>query len=833
MKEKKTTSRVLSSTKRGFVFLSCFLSLLLGSVAYSFSAMAQSSITLTTNKAVGEKIKLRIYIEPKTSISIDGVEEEFENAWKEYTLNKQEVTITGVIKRLFCSNNQITSIDTKNAPELQAIICSYNEIQSLDFSQNSEIKSITCIQNKLESINVTGIEKLEFLSCERNNLETIDVTTNSKLSHLGVGNNKLKKIDVTQNKLLVNLFCENNELSSLDLAGLSNLIYINCFGNKIKGKAMSDLVASLPERTLLDEAELRIINSKGSTHDNHCMKKDALVAEEKCWSVMDYNGGNKNSYAGTDEEPQEDTEQISFVTERPINTSISMEIEAEGEVTFEGLDGTYKKGWENYTLRSPNVVIKGKIKKLNCSILDITAIDVTKATSLEEFDCSTNKLTSIDISKNANLQYFEIYNNQLTSLNTSGNPKLVFADVVNNQITELDLSSNIELRNLSVYFNKIKKPEMKKLLSSLRTIEGDQAGELILINSVPSVGQVTVEEQNEYDQNDLAIGKEKNWDLFDWNGGHKKELIAAPLGNGVMTFRTKKTAGQKIAIDLGPEETPAVIEGVEETYVPGSGLTEYTLKGSEVTIRGDLSVFSCHSNEIESIRINNPALRLFWGFHNEIKEIEITPSPELKRILLSKNQLSTFTLADCPLLESIDLKNNKLTSITLSGCPKLNTIFCFKNQLNEDNSKKLIEALPAIPDGSDKGILVIVDTEARGIEKNVCSSTLVTLANTKNWEVRDNIGDTQGENGVLFPGTDLANEEIGFAKVNCYTTPTTDALFIEGANPNDRIIIYALDGSIVYQATADAPQMRIDMNNYPSGAYLVRVEAHTQKVMKK
>lgn len=376
---------------------------------------------------------------------------------------------------------------------------------------------------------------------------------------------------------------------------------------------------------------------------------------------------------------------------------------------------------------------------------------------------------------------------------------------------------------------------MKKLLVSLHSsyANTEQKGSLFMINSVPSEGEVTIEEHNEYNQADLLIAKGKNWIPYDWKGGERVEMVADPVGDGVITFRTKKVAGDKIAIDLGAESTSAIIEGVQETYQPGSGLQEYTLTGSEVTVRGDIAFFSCHSNEITSIKIKNPALRIFWGFHNQIDNIEIEPNPTLKRVLLSKNQLTSFSLKQCPNLESIDLKNNKLTSVSLSECPKLNTLFCFKNQISEASMTSLIEGLPAIADGEEKGIMVVVDTKLGDVEKNICTMAQVAQAAKKNWDVRDNVGGTEGENGVAFPGTDASIEGVNFVEVNCYVDATTGQLFIEGANPNDRIIIYSLDGTILYHTIAHAPQMRMDMSQYPEGACLVRVGGSTHKVFNK
>lgn len=340
MKRKSFFAKMSSFFGRGFVFVWSSLLVLLGGAMGTLDAVAQSStIILKTDKNVGEKIKIRIYIQKDTPITIDGVEEAFENTWKEYTLTKQEVKITGVVKRLYCSNNLITAINTQDAPTLEELICSLNKIKSLDVSNNKKLRALTCIDNELEALTVKGAENLEYLDCGKNQLSSIDVTDNTKLNHLGLANNKLDKIDLQKNTKLTNLLCENNELTALNVAGLTDLIYINCFGNKIKGEAMTNFVNSLPGKTYEDAAELRVINSKGTRHDNHCKKSDALIAEYKMWTVQDYKGGTKEIYPGSDEEPPaDDTEEISFLTGLDLNTNVLLEISGEGDITLEGLE---------------------------------------------------------------------------------------------------------------------------------------------------------------------------------------------------------------------------------------------------------------------------------------------------------------------------------------------------------------------------------------------------------------------------------------------------------------------------------------------------------------
>ncbi len=820
---------------RGFFVLCCFLLISLGAGSGVFSAMAQSSISFTTNKNVGEKIKIRLYVPKDTPITIEGVEEEFAPTTQEYTLKQQQVTITGEVNKFHCSNNGITSIDTKNAAELKEILCSYNAIEHLDLSANKELSAVICTHSGLKSLNVAGADKLTYIGCENNNLTELNLKSNLELNHLAVSNNSLRSLDIAANTKLKNLFCENNELSALNVRGLEALIYVNCFGNKIKGQAMTDLMNGLPERSVYDEAEIRIINSKGQRHDNHCMEADVLIAEGKAWTVQDYNGGDKVFYYGSKEQPVEEVEEITLVTDHEESEDFQIRIEGEGDILLEGLEGTYKKGWNTYRVANKTIKIKGKVTLLNCSVLMLTAIDVSKAPSLRDLDCSSNRLTALDVSKNTELTDLEIFHNKITEIDLSNNKNLTYLGVAANKLTSLNLANNPKLTLMACFFNAIKGEEMTKFINSLPTMPGEEMGRLYIVNSVPSAPPANLVEENVCKAEDVAAAATKKWKLFDQNGGVPTEYLGANpgVGKGVISFQTQLGKGDKIALDLDSEENVAVqIEGVEEEYVPGAGLRDYTLTGSEVTVRGDITFFSCVGNKVKTMKVENPALRLLHAYNNLMEKIEIAPNPALKRVLLSANKLTSFSIANCPELVSISLYENNLTDITLSECPKLTYLDCFTNRIGEAAMKQLIAQLPTLPK-SVKGIFLVVDTKTQVKEENVCPSVLVTAANDKNWEVRDYQLGSQGENGVLFYGTDLACEEVAAPNVECYPNPTTDRLFVEGTNPNDRVIIYALDGTILFQTKAQSSLVRVDMSQFPNGAYLVQVEGHTQKVVKK
>ena len=89
------------------------------------------------------------------------------------------------------------------------------------------------------------------------------------------------------------------------------------------------------------------------------------------------------------------------------------------------------------------------LEVLYCSENNLTQLDVSKNTALEDLDCSENNLTQLDVSKNTALEYLDCSENNLTQLDVSKNTALEHLYCSENNLTQLDVSKNIYLRILS------------------------------------------------------------------------------------------------------------------------------------------------------------------------------------------------------------------------------------------------------------------------------------------------------------------------------------------------------------------------------------------------
>lgn|SRR5690554_236579 len=137
------------------------------------------------------------------------------------------------IKKLYCDNNHLDTLDISQNIELVELHCYANEISYLDVTQNIQLKKLWCQINQLTNLDVFENINLEDLNCSSNQLTVLDISQNSKLERLGFSNNSLEDIDITQNLNLEILWCSDNQLSSLDLSEHIALVEVVCNDNHL------------------------------------------------------------------------------------------------------------------------------------------------------------------------------------------------------------------------------------------------------------------------------------------------------------------------------------------------------------------------------------------------------------------------------------------------------------------------------------------------------------------------------------------------------------------------------------------------------------------------
>lgn len=486
------------------------------------------------------------------------------------------------------------NVDGKSISSLQGVElftnltkleCNNNNLQTLDIRYNKALKELHCSQNKLTELNVKNNQKLIVLSCFDNQLTELDLSWNTELENLSCGRNKLTSLSVKN----------NTKLATLDIEG-----------NSIKGIAMTDLVASLPNRTSTGDGVFRVSNSENTT-DNEMTWNQVYRASYKGWQVMYWVGDGWVSYPGSDAieinetnfpdenfrayvgqesidankdgflNPQEIADvtvidvkgkEISDMTGIGFFTALTeLKCNSNSLTALDVSDNTALTVlWcNNNSLSSLNVSNNKALTKLYCYSNSLTSLDVSNNKALKMLYCHSNSLGSLYVSNNTALTILECSHNSLISLDVSENTELTNLYCNNNSLTSLDVSNNTELTVLYCFGNAIRGASMTALVYSLpETPETEDARKLyVCSDETPAGNFITVK------QVEKAEGK--GWIVMEWDGSdwvpYAGEILDGDAnGNGVVDQQDVEDVQNYILTGVAPEGVDTTLYDVNGDY---------------------------------------------------------------------------------------------------------------------------------------------------------------------------------------------------------------------------------------------------------------------------
>lgn len=235
-------------------------------------------------------------------------------------LTALDVSQNTALITLNLSDNHVTALDVSHNVALKTLICSNNPVSSLSLSANTQLTNLQCAGCSLTALDVSAQTALTELNCRNNSIGTLDLTANTALINLYCTNNALTALTLPQSTTVKRVECEKNQLTELDVSHLTGVTVLNCavnqltaldmsqntalmqlkvYSNAIKGAAMTALMNGL--RTASPGYKLYIINTAASPADgNVALVSDVSIATDKNWTVLDWNGGNEQAYAGSE-----------------------------------------------------------------------------------------------------------------------------------------------------------------------------------------------------------------------------------------------------------------------------------------------------------------------------------------------------------------------------------------------------------------------------------------------------------------------------------------------------------------------------------------------------
>ena len=234
---------------------------------------------------------------------------------------------------------------------LTDLYCTNNQLTSLDMSENTVLKYLICDYNSLTSLNVTKNTALVNLDCERNQLTALDITNNTALTDLACGENLLTSLDVSKNINLEDFDCSNNQLTSLNVSNNKALSDFVCYKNKINGTAMDALIESLPTVN----SDFVPISPFDSDEQNVITKSQVAAAQQKGWKVyaLDSNASQWVEYDGDASGDATDTSPNTWTDSNGLTWSFTVSGTEATDIKPAMFDKTYIYGDPNNPSQGP------------------------------------------------------------------------------------------------------------------------------------------------------------------------------------------------------------------------------------------------------------------------------------------------------------------------------------------------------------------------------------------------------------------------------------------------------------------------------------------------
>lgn len=536
-------------------------------------------------------------------------------------LTALDVSMNKKLTYLHCYNNQISVLDVSQNKGLKYLYCQNNKITSMDVSVNTALLSLYCNGNQITNLLLGTNTVLTYLRCQDNQLSTIDITKNTGLEYFYCNNNALTELNVTNNSILKNIHCSKNQLTTLDISKNTTLKSvlmdnqtknISMFYNNNQWQSATNYVI-----TKINESNTNIqynsstgqfSSTTGATKSN-TFTTDCIDGNGNTYSLSGtlyfmYDGLEINETNFPDTIFRNwllDKNNINGYGKDTIFTDSELIAIQEIYVGSKGIGSL--KGIEYFT----------NLKTLYCFGNALTELDISKNTALQDIQCHYNKLKNLDVSKNTKLVSLRCDRNELTTIDISYNIGLKHFWCYSNNISTLDVSKNVALKSLYCYDNSLSTLDISKniLLEDLRCYSNN----LTELNVTANTALV----QLQCNDNHLTtINLSKNTKLSSvqahgqtinimmyfannsWKSDSTIKYVVGTISNSTMTYNSATSQFiSKNAVVKSSDFTTDCIDGTG-TYRTISGNLSFHYDGF-------ISVQNI-SNVSKLIRINEPLL---------------------------------------------------------------------------------------------------------------------------------------------------------------------------------------------------------------------------------
>lgn len=534
-----------------FLWLICFYSIPIT------AKIGNSSITFTSKKAVNDAVKFIIKTGENTKLNetftVTGAAK-VEHEQGEYRIYIKEdgkpITINGDVTSLDCKSSVISHLDLSHATSLKKLICSNNNITALNLLKCPNLEDLNCSYNYyITTVDLSDCSKLKSVVVNDCNLKNLYLPNNpEKIELLDYSNNKsISDIDVSKCKALNTLKCYDCGMNLLMVENLvSKIPACTTLSGKLYARTKDEdnfftksMIKTLSERgwTLYDSDgdlfegidDFGNINFKSDISANFIFNSDPVphmdfdVFLSKGSSYIDIRNytGKLIYYPEGDNFIKTNKQIISLEGENDQKEILNMDFSNYPYLkSFKAIDMGFKdliltKNIESLTLKhcayleSLSLPISDKLNNLsilNCSKLSAN-IDLSEFKNLKVVDIENSNIKELKIP--AVIQSLNCINLRIKSLDLSKCSELQLLDISYTKHCKVVLPQNGKLDEIAAFYNAYTEEEMTELISALPKTKN---GILAAANSDTSL------ESNQCTTIHVRDAAAKGWTIVDTNG---------------------------------------------------------------------------------------------------------------------------------------------------------------------------------------------------------------------------------------------------------------------------------------------------------------------------
>ena len=778
-------------------------------------------------------------------------------------LNSLDVSINDSLSFLACSNNHLKILDLSNNLVLENLICASNQLSSLDLSNNIVMTTMDISVNLLTGLDVTDNMALTSLNCSDNQLTDLDIS-NGQNSILGLFNStsnpylrcikvddpiaaennpdwqkdtiatynlvcnpttyvpddnfeaalatyddianddfvptanieNLTYLDISNLNIsdltgiedfiaLDTLDCSLNFLSNLDMTLQEFLIYLDCSGNLLRSLTLRNEAGGIftymdatnnPFLTCIqvDDVDAAIAETNWFIDITASYKLDCTAGKTY---VPDDNFERALIEAGLDWGSLDDYVETAVIdTLKALNVSGKNIFSLEGIKSFISLD-TLDCSLNN--LSTLDVSENTSLKELYCYSNYLTELDVQYDTLLTRLVCGNNELSSLDVSKNPDLLHLYCDANELTSLDVSQNKNLLSLYCSSNHISDsLDITENTKLKQLDCSKNKLTYIDLSK-----NTLLEDFACAENLISELNLLYDTALVDLDCSINYLTSLNVSQNHNLEDVNV-NANQIDSLNFVTNTLLENLSCDNNQLASIDVASNSS------LKTLYASNNYLHLLNVSNNHL-----LRELSCNANQLSSLNVSsNDSLELLSCENNELSSLDLTNNLLLEKLDCDYNQLSSLNLNLNTSLSDLSCTDNSLEVLNVSSNLLLEILSVNNNQLEELNlnGNNLLERISC----SGNSIMTLdLSNSAQLTLVNSSSNQLISL-NIKNGNISQlssfHVRDNPSLTCIEVDDTAFANNAPGWTKDDI-ASYNTDCRYDETYVPDDAFEQYLID----------------------------------------